>query len=214
MPDSELTRAIIVNWSLAELGLAADFSIDDRTTLGANVAIMWPRAVAQSFSLTDWTFCRRTTRLTREAATPDTGYAYAFELPGDRIGEPMKILSDPRRETPIRDFRIEGDQLSCDEAQAYAVCKVERDPRYWDQQFANCFAVLLASYLAVPQMQDPDMAADKMRLALGTPQEGGAGGMFGRLIAQYRAAGPIASPLYRDDPLTAGRFGGEWYGRR
>lgn len=214
MPDSELTQPMIVNWSLAELGLAANFSTDEQTTRGADVALMWPRAEAQSISLTDWTNFRRTTRLTRQAATPDTGYAYGYDLPGDRFGEPLKLLSDPRRETPIRDQRIEGDTLSCDEPTVYAVCKVRRDPAYWDPQWANCFAVLLASYLAVPLLQDPDMAEAKMVLAIGTRSEGGTGGMFGRLIAQNRAAGPVASPLYRDDPLTAGRGGGDWYGRR
>lgn len=213
MPDSELTRAMIVNWSLAELGLAANFSIDEQTPRGADVGIFWPRAIAHAFSLTDWTDFRRTSQLTRQSAAPDTGYTYGYDLPGDRLGPPMKLLSDPRRETPLRDFRIEGDTMSCDEPVAWAVCKVERDPAYWDPQFANAFAVLLASYLAVPQLQDVDMAAEKMAQAIGTRGEGGTGGMFGRLIAQNKAAHPMASPLYRNDPLTAGRGGGDWYGR-
>lgn len=213
MAESELDKAMIVNWALAELGLAPEFSIDDETTLGGQVDIFWPRAVVHAFGLHDWTFCRRTTQLPRQAEAPATGYLYGYDLPGDRLGEPLKLLSDPRRKTPIRDFRIEGDQLSCDEPQAYAVCKVERDPRNWDPVFATCFATLLASYLAVPLQHDLEMAEAKRVEATGSRSEGGTGGSFGRLIAQNRAAHPPGSPLYQDDPLTAGRasnWAGKW----
>jgi len=211
MPESGLTQAIVVNWSLAELGLNANFTIDDSTTVGAQVAIFWPRAEAICIGLHDWTWFRRTNKLTRLSAAPDTGYRYAFALPGDRIGEPQKCLSDPRSRTPLRDFRIEGDALSCDEDTVYTVCKVRRPAKDWDIQFANGFAIVLASLLAVPLLQDVDMASEKMAQALGTPREGGAGGTFGRLIAQNRAAHPIGESHLDQDPLTMAH--GPWHGR-
>ena len=214
-PDAaELDKPTIVNWSLAELGLAANFTVDDHSRIGGVVAIFWPRAIARCFGLHDWTFCRRTAELTRLVDAPQTGYRYGFELPGDRLGEPVKLLSDPRNETPIRDFRIEGDTLSCDSPAAYAVCKVMVDPRRWDWQFADCFAVALAACLAIPLTQDAELAAEKEKRAFGTPSEGGAGGMFGRLIAQNRGAHPVGSPLLRNDPLTvAGGRALDWHGK-
>lgn len=209
----ELDEPMIVNWALAELGLAPTFTIDDHSGTGTQVAVFWPRAVARCFGLHDWTFCRRTNRLSRQTKEPETGYRYGFELPGDRIGEPVKLLSDPRNETPIRNSRIEGNVVYADEEAVYAVCKVRLDPRVWDWQFADAFAVALAAYLAIPLTQDPDLAAEKAAQAFGTRSEGGAGGVFGRLIAQNRAAGPVGSPLMQDDPLTAGRFSGNWHGR-
>lgn len=213
MPETELDKPMIVNWALAELGLKPKFSIDEDTQLGGTVDIFWPRAEARCFGLHDWTFCRRTSQLTRQDATPQTGYAYGFDLPGDRLGEPLKVLSDPRCETPVREYRIEGKSLFADEAAVYAVCKVRLDPRDWDIQFADCFAVCLAGYLAIPMLQDIDMAAAKEKQAFGTASEGGTGGMFGRLIAQHRSGSPLGSNLLRNDPLTAGRSAEPWHGR-
>lgn len=212
MAEAEITKPTIVNWALSEIGLAPKFSIDDQTKLGATVDIYWPRAVARCFGVHDWTFCRRTYLLTRQAATPVTGFRYGFDLPGDRIGLPMKYSEDPRSTRPVRNFRIEGTTVFVDVPTLYAVCKVPVDPVAWPPQFMDAFAKCLASYLCVPLLQDIELAGAKEKEAFGNAQEGGAGGMFGRLIAQERAGEPQGDNLLRDDPLTAGRFSGPWYG--
>lgn len=211
--EAELTKAMIVNWALVELGLAPNFSIDDETTLGGLVDMFWPRAIGHCFGLHDWTFCRRTSRLSRQDEEPETGYRFGFDLPGDKIGPPMKLLRDPRREDPIRHSRIEGRTLYCDEDTVYAVCKVAVAPKVWDLQWASAFATAFSSFLAVPLTQDGDLAADKWAAAFGTRSEGGTGGVFGRMIAQDRAAAPVGSNLLANDLLTSGRFSGDWYGR-
>ena len=211
-----LNKPTIVNWALAELGLSPKFSIDNATGLGAMVDIFWTRAVGRCFGLHDWTFCRITHQLTRQAAAPVNGYAYGFDLPGGILGEPVRYLNAPPRHCrePVRDTRIEGRTVFADEAQLWTVSKVPVDPQYWDPQFADCFAVALASYLAVPMTQDLDLKDRKEKQAFGDPREGGAGGMFGRLIAQNMAAHPVGANLLANDPLTAGRSaGGHWYGR-
>ncbi|MCZ8545073.1 hypothetical protein OOJ09_12840 [Mesorhizobium qingshengii] len=213
MADAEIDKAMIVNWALVELGLAPKFSIDDETALGGFVDIFWPRALARSFGLHDWTFCRQTFQLTRQEATPVTGYRYGFDLPGNRVGPALKLLSDPRQSTPIRDFTIEGKTVFCDEQQAYARCKVMVDPVDWEPQFADAFATLLASYLAIPLTQDAELAADKEAKAIGSPSTGGTGGIFGRMIAQDRAAAPVSDPAV-SRALDGGRTGGgDWFGR-
>lgn len=213
MAEAEITKVMIVNWALVELGLAPKFSDDDETSLGGFVDIFWPRALARSFGLHDWTFCRQTFLLQRQNATPVTGYAYGYDLPGNRVGPALKLLSDPRRETPIRDFTVEGKTVFCDEERVYARCKVMVDPVDWEPQFSDAFATLLASYLAVPLLQDSQMAADKEANAIGTPSTGGAGGIFGRMIAQDRSAAPVSSPAV-SDALDGGRVGGApWHGR-
>jgi hypothetical protein len=213
MADAEIDKAMIVNWALVELGLAPKFSIDDETPLGGFVDIFWPRALARSFGLHDWTFCRQTFLLTRQAATPVTGYRYGYDLPGNIIGPVLKLLSDPRRSTPIRDYTIEGKTAFCDDETVYARCKVMVDPVNWEPQFADAFAMLLASYLAIPLLQDADLAANKEAQAIGTPSQGGAGGTFGRMIAQDRAAAPVSDPAV-SNALDGGRIGGmPWHGR-
>ncbi|WP_127523665.1 hypothetical protein [Mesorhizobium sp. Z1-4] len=213
MPDDQLTKATIVNWSLVELGQAPNFSITEETRLGGIVDKMWPRAVARCFGLTDWPFCRRTYSLTRQSATPVTGYRYGFDLPRPRFGPPVKYLEgNPRDNRPVRDTRIEGETVFADTETLSAVCLVEVNPEYWDGQFADCFAIALASYLSVPLLQDIELAREKEELAFGKRMEGGAGGAFGRLIAQHRAAGPLATPTDAST-LSGGRSGGAWHGR-
>ncbi len=212
MAEAEITKVMIVNWALVELGLAPKFSDDDKTPLGGFVDIFWPRALARAFGLHDWTFCRQTFQLTRQAAVPVTGYRYGYDLPGNRVGPALKLLSDPRRSTPLRDFTIEGKTAFCDEETVYARCKVMVDPVDWEPQFADAFATLLASYLAIPLTQDAKLAADKEAAAIGTASTGGAGGVFGRMIAQDRAAAPVSDPAV-SQALDGGRTGGDWYGR-
>lgn len=204
--DSEISKANIVNWALVELGQPPNFSIDDATSLGGVVDIFWPRAVARCFGLHDWTFNRQTFLLTRQSAAPVTGYAYGFDLPGGRLGQPRKLLRSPRDAMPVRDIRYERTTVYADEPVLYAVCSMRIDIEEWDWQFADAFAVALASFLAVPLLQDVDMQRDKEVLAFGDPRQGGAGGRFQRLIAQDLAAEPKGSPLLRNDPLTDARW--------
>ena len=201
-----IDKAVIVNWALAEIGMPPKFSIDDATMLGQQVDIFWPRTEARCFGLHDWTFCRRTYQLDRQEAQPQNGWRYGFSLPGGRIGPPLKLLSDPRNEVPLRNFDIEGDTLFTDEAKAWARCKVALEPKAWPIQFTEAFATALASALAIPLRQDDSAASELEMKAFGHPREGGAGGIFGRLISQDIAAKPVASPLLRHDPLTMARW--------
>lgn len=209
MPDNQtIDKATIVNWALADIGQPANFSIDTETNLGGIVARVWPRVVDRCFYLHDWSFCRRTTKLTRQNDAPENGWRYGFDLPGDRLGDPLKLMSRIVRSDgdPLRNYDIEGDTVFADEPDVWARCKVYRDPETWDPGFRACFVTALAGYLAVPILQDTDLKEAQLREAFGTPSEGGAGGLFGRLVAQYRAGSPVASPLLRNDPLTDARW--------
>lgn len=204
--EAEITRAMIVNWALIDLGHPASFTDDANDQLGGIVDLVWPRVVDRTFGLHDWTFCRRTKKLPRLEATPETGWKHAFTLPGDKVGDPLKMLSDPRRETPLRDFYLEGNEVHADVTDVWARCRVLVDPRYWDPAFRSAFVTALASALAVPVMHDEDGAANLYAKAFGSPSQGGAGGEFGRLIAQNMAASPVGSPLASYDPLVTARW--------
>lgn len=212
MSEAALTRAMIVNWALAELGIAPKFTDADSSTLGQQVTIFWQRCEAHCFGLHDWTFARATRKLTRRDETPNNGWAYAYDMPGDRIGPPLKVTTDPECRLPLRAYDIEGAVLYAAEPTAYARIRVAVDLAAWPPQFASAFGTALAHYLAVPLTQDLDMAASKKVEAFGRDHEGGAGGLFGRLIAQDRAGQPLGSPQLADDPFTAGRSG-MWSGR-
>lgn len=205
--DSEITKAILVNQALIDLGQPANFSISEESGLGGIIDTVWPGVVDETFGLHDWTFCRKTFKLSRHEESPESGWTYAFNLPGEKVGDPLAILIDPRRDTVLREYYLEGTEVHCEKDAIWARCRVLVDPRYWDPAFRAAFRKALAAELAIPLLQDVDLKNDLRKEAFGTPSEGMTGGKFGRLIAQNRAASPVAAPLYEDDPLTNARWG-------
>jgi len=204
-----ITRATIANWALVDIGIPPNYSIDEGDgddTLGQHVDLLWQRVVDRCFGLHDWTFCRRTFLLVKKDAAPVTGYPYAFALPDGRVGDPLKISTDPQCTQALRDYHIEGDELHARSTAIYLRSRVMVDPQYWDPAFRAAFVTAFAGYLAIPCLQDIDMKASKLAEAFGTPSQGGAGGEFGRLIAQNRAAQPMPSPTDAPDPLVSARF--------
>lgn len=205
--DSQIDKALIVNQALIDLGQPAAFSIDAETQLGGIVDTVWPGVVDETFGLHDWTFCRRTAKLSRHADAPVTGYRYAFDLPGDKVGDPLGIFTDGKCRSPIREFYLEAGEVHCDHAEIYARVRVLVDPKYWDPAFRAAFRKALAAELAVPLLQDIPLKNDLRKEAFGTPSEGLTGGKFGRLIAQNRAASPVGAPFPgAEDPLISARW--------
>jgi len=206
MAEQPIDKATIVNRALIKLGQEGSFALDDENYRSGQIDAVWPDLVAHCFSLHDWTFCRKTFRLVQKTKAPENGWTYCFALPGGRLGEPQKILSDARREAPLREFTIEGDELFADVDAVWARCKVEVDPGSWDPGFRSAFTVALAGELAVPIQSDEGLAAEYRQQAFGTPSQGGTGGLFGRLIGQNVAADPPDSSTRWADPLTDARY--------
>lgn len=215
-----IDRAKIINEALTDIGIGPMFSIDDGSELSEQIEATWGRVVDQIFGMHDWSFARKTFKNTRLEATPENGWRYAFDLPGNRIGNPLKIMDmaghSPR---PLRSFTIEEGKLFANCDQTWSLCKVLVDPDYWDPSFRSAFIVALGGYLAVPAWGDQDLRNDKLVEAFGTPSLQGTGGLFGRLMAQDKASSPIGEPLLNDDPLTAVHNSGggpmslPWWGR-
>lgn len=216
---SDISKADIVNWALVtHLGVPASFSIDDDSNLGTIVDNVWQFVVDETFGLADWTFARKTLKLTRLDAAPVTGWTYAYALPDGMIGNPLAVSRDPscREDNLIRRYYLESNELHCNEATVYLRCKREIPPESWDPAFRAAFTVLLAGYLAVPVNQDDNLRDDLITRAKGTPSQGETGGMFGRIIAQNRAGSPLGSPFEGNDVLVDARNTGvtpNWWGR-
>lgn len=214
-----IDKQALVNEALSvELGVGPIFSTDDGSDLAEQVEQAWNVTVDRVFGLHDWHFALKTVKLNRLADTPVNGWKYAFELPGGRIGPPLKILDDPKRRRPLRDFDLEEGLLFADGANAWARCKFLVDPDTWDPAFRTAFVKALGANLAVPVWADNELKSELMQECFGTPSQGLSGGLFGRLMAQDKAAAPIGEPLLDDDPLTNVRPTGApidtpWHGR-
>jgi len=204
--DAGRDKAKLVNQTLImHLGMPGNFSIDGEADYAGIIDAVYDNCVAFCFSLTDWSICRRTSKLTRQEATPDNGWNNAHDLPGDKVGPVLKFLPNPRSEIPLRDFTVEGNAVYSDCAEIWARVKLKVSEDAWDDAFAYGFTVVLGSMLAVPLKQDKALQGDWTVEAFGSRPENMQGGVMGRLIAQERASQPIGSPLYANDPLTSAR---------
>jgi len=204
----EMNKVSLINRALMlQLGNPAVYSIGGNDPMNAACDAAWDETLYACFSLHDWSFARRTLKLVRLADAPENGFEYGFQLPGNRLGQVLKVMSDPRNaQALVRDYTIEGDVLTCDVIDVWARVKLLVEPEHWDGAFTAAFVVALGAKLAIALTQDEELAAQKTAEAFGTPSQGGTGGLFGRLIAQDRAAEPMAVPLYWQDPLTQARW--------
>lgn len=202
-----IDKATIINWALTDIGAGPMFSVDDDGDLAYQIENVWQAVVDRTFGMHDWTFARQTYRNTRHADRPENGWSYGFDLPGNRIGNPLKIMDQaghsPR---PLRNFTIEAGKLYCEAPETWSLVKVAVDPDTWLPEWRAAFVVALGAYLAVPVWQDKDLRADMLVEAFGTASREGTGGLFGRLMAQDKASNPIGSPQANDDPLTNARY--------
>jgi len=204
--DAERDKARLVNQALImHLGMPGTFSIDGEAAYSGIIDAVYEPCVAFCFSLTDWSFCRRTAKLTAIDGTPENGWQHAHQLPGDKIGPALKYLVNPRSEIPLRDFTIEGTAIYSDSSEVWARCKVRVKENAWDDAFAYAFTMVLGMMLAVPLKQDKGLEAALKEDAFGPRPDNMQGGVMGRLMAQERAGQPLASPMYALDPLTTAR---------
>lgn len=213
-----IDKATIINWALTDIGVGPMFSTDDDSDMAAQIENCWQPVVDRTFGLQhDWSHALKTFRNQRHAATPENGWRYGFDLPGNRIGNPVKIMDQAGRSPrPLRHFTIEEGKLFCDEPETWSTVKVYVDPDYWPPEWRAAFVVALGAYLCIPIWQDADLKNDMLAEAFGTPSQSGTGGMFGRLMAQDKASRPVGEPQELDNPLTNARYSGtpeHWAGR-
>lgn len=199
----------IVNEALARLGSSPIFSLEEESKTAGKAARIYPTVVGTVFAAHSWNFARRTTRLDRLAVVPETGWAFAYALPGNRIGDPVKVLDNPRSpDNPLRMFLVEGDELHADAAAVWATCVRQVAPADWPPLFKSAVVVALAAELCVPQSHDVNLAAALRQEAWGSPAEGLRGGQVGRAMARDAASTPGPAPLGASDALTDAWHGG------
>lgn len=199
----------VINEALARIGGAPLFALDEETKRASAVIHIYRTVVPDAFAAHRWHWARRTAPLDRLAVTPETGWRFAYALPGDRIGAPVKVLDNPRcPDLPLRDYIVEGGELHCDREAVWATCVRAVPPAAWEPAFRQAVIVALAATFCLPETHDTKLQAVLEQTAWGSPSEGRRGGLMGRAIALDAAsAGAVASAV-GSDPLTASHFGG------
>lgn len=207
MDNQLVDKPTLINRALVlHLGEQPVYSIGGEDDLSGSCDAAWDEAISHCFGIHDWSFARRTQKLNRLVSRPENGWEYGFQLPGDRIGPPQKLLRSIYPETPLRNYVLEAGNVYANEPDVWGRCKVFVDPQYWPVDWRVAFLIALGSALAKPVIEDEQLEETLRVKAFGTSSQEGTGGAFGRLIAQDRAAAPVASSPWADDPLTSARW--------
>lgn len=210
-----IDKHTIINWTLTDIGVGPIFSSDDGSDLSEVCENAWQRTVDQLLGMHDWSFARKTFKNRRRDEEPENGWRFAFDLPGVRIGNPLKVMdqagADPR---PLRVFTIEEGILFCNVVETWSLVKCEVHPSAWPPEWRAAFVIAYGGYLAVPVWSDENMRDSRLQEAFGTPSREGTGGLFGRLMAQDKASNPVGEPMQNDNPVMAVRSQGAGAGLR
>lgn len=207
----------VMNNALGLIGAGKIMAEDEDTELAAQVVPVYYSRLRALLAMHEWSFAGKTYKLDAIAKTADNdydataqifnnGWRCAFALPGTRIGNPRKVLRDPRNpRDPLREFLIESGWLYADRDQVWAVVTVVPDPSVWDAQFALAMERIAAADFCVPVTHDDGLARSIRAVAEGTPEEQGRGGLIGRAMATDAAKARTATAQWRD-PLTDARL--------
>lgn len=180
-----VTREELVNAALSLLGSPAITSLDsDGDKERACVQAIKHTEGSAFASNYDWSFARRTRKLQRIDRTPENGFRFAHEMPGDSTGGPIAILLDSRVPTStLRDYSFEDGLVTSDFEEIWCVYPAITDPAGWPGEFRTLFETLLASNLAIPIGHDPGLADYYKTMALGGTNEQRRGGLMGAALA-------------------------------
>jgi len=207
MPETARDKVHVCNRALLKLGQPASYTIDSGEELGAILDMGFDAVEARAIALYRWSNSIRTQALEALAAgTFDNGWTYGFNLPANRIGNPVAFLSQAgANEIYCRSFMIEEGKVYANVSALWARIRLLADPTTWDLGFMEAFVTALAGEIAEPLLQQEDTGERYKREAWGSPQQEGGGGLFGKLIALDHASQPQGRNFLQRNPLTDAR---------
>lgn len=208
-PDANLEPVDIVNRALARIGSPPLMTLDDEEDRARAAQLIYLTEVEAALGKMRWRFARKSYVLSRLAEPPVSGWKFAYQLPGDFLGPPERLLRDPANAgSVLRDFEIEAGEVHCNADRVVARGTVMVQPTAWPPDFRKAVIVGLAAEFAVPETHDLNLAAALRQQAYGDPREGGRGGLLGMAIAVEVASSPPQEDVGDSNPLTDARYGG------
>ena len=190
----------IANQAFRLAGLPnVDFAAEnDQAELAVSVT---ERTIYSCLSRQEWNWAMKTFRLDRDDTQEFRGgYRYAFNLPGGRLSQQLRVMTDPRNiDSIVRDFGQEGRFLYCDEQTVYARFMVMKEPDLWPAVFLDAVVTLLASRFALAAAQHISLAQELERIAIGTARDDGLGGLLGQAAKLDESSVANRQPMFVSD---------------
>lgn len=200
-----LEKLTIVNEACALANATPIQSLEAQTPAAAMVRLAYDRVLGYCFGIHRFSFSLSTRRLSRLAEAPETGWLYAFDLPADRVGPPVRLTDapkEPRRH--FTDFLIEGPQVHADAPDLWAQIRITPAPMLWSPPFRHAFTTALAADLALTVKRDKTLRQIMWSEAFGDARAGGRGGLLLAAISDDGQSTPsLDNPAVTHDPLTS-----------
>jgi hypothetical protein len=192
----------ICSRALTLLGAGAISSFSDGTDAANTCSRLYGTIKESLLSMYPWKFATKKVQLARLNTTPVNEWTYAYQLPGDALGNPEAVFtSSAIGENPINSgWEIYEDTLLTDEATIYIDYRFDPEESIYPRYFVMLLIYDLCAHLAEP-ITDQVTKADYWRsVAFGSPQENGRGGFF-RQAANADARGNPTAAIF-DFPLV------------
>ena len=184
------TRVEQINTALLRIGANP---LQSDTAAGAEPFVAIYTGVMARLSAHPWTFYRRMRRLVQLALPPEILWAYAYQLPADRIGPPRALYWDTRSRTPLTEYDIQGDQVLCDQPQLWADIPLISDAVLWPGDFQELQQVALMAEYALSVREDRALHDRLYQKAFGSPGQNGMGGLLASCLENDAQATPATT---------------------
>lgn len=149
-------RIDIVNMALTRLGEKPIAALTEDTELADIVEANYEGVLDSLLCEHDWSFAKKKVQLARLAVAPVNEWAYAYQLPADRIGPPLNIYdSTGTGIRPAGDYEVfGGDQVHTDYETVVAEYPFRPDESLLPPMFVQALADRLAHKLALSITDD------------------------------------------------------------
>jgi|DEB0MinimDraft_10_1074344.scaffolds.fasta_scaffold01213_6 hypothetical protein len=153
-----MTKTEVANLALSRLGASLIIRLGDDTLPGSKEAdLLYEPTLEEVLREFPWSFAEREADLAQLSTAETAHFNYSFQLPADCVR--FLTLQTDYRDLPKNEFRRTGSKIHCDASTArVSYITSDLEPDDYDPDFRNAFVTLLASNLATPLLQSPNMA--------------------------------------------------------
>lgn len=153
-----MTKTEVANLALSRLGASLIVRLGDETLPGSEQAdLLYTPTLEEVLREFPWSFAEREESLAQLPTAETEHFDYSYSLPAGCVR--LLNIQTEYRENPINDFRRTGGKLHCNVSPArISYITSDLEPDDYDPDFREAFVVLLASNLAKPLLQSPQMA--------------------------------------------------------
>lgn len=193
----------IVNAACAMIGETPLQSLDDEIEAGQAAALVYQATVEFNLGLYPWSFGKQVYQLSQVAsATSLAGFDYIFDLPAERLGDPIYVTDDATDpDHRFSRYALINSQVHADKTPLYGEFRFRAPPNRWSPTFKAATITAVAAAFAIPLTHDRALADAKKVEAYGSPVEQYRGGMIGAAIRADAFSSPPRTQKRSSNPL-------------